>query len=155
MGRFLPGAPSGLLQVGGLRAGQIWYTNRESQQTAPLPLQLQPGIAFSEYLRGYEDLEIRARDALIGSATYQYRVPIDYGWASTLWLFPSLFVRDVGVEAFGSLARTDNRANHAAVGASASLHLTFGQAIPVSLYYQYAYRFEQGLDHLHLIGFGL
>ncbi|WP_436410046.1 hypothetical protein [Myxococcus xanthus] len=155
VGRFLPGAPSGLLQVGGLRAGQIWYTNRESQQTAPLPLQLQPGIAFSEYLRGYEDLEIRARDALIGSATYQYRVPIDYGWASTLWLFPSLFVRDVGVEAFGSLARTDNRANHAAVGASASLHLTFGQAVPVSLYYQYAYRFEQGLDHLHLIGLGL
>nr|WP_237081387.1 hypothetical protein [Myxococcus xanthus] len=155
VGRFLPGAPSGLLQVGGLRAGQIWYTNRESQQTAPLPLQLQPGIAFSEYLRGYEDLEIRARNALIGSATYQYRVPIDYGWASTLWLFPSLFVRDVGVEAFGSLARTDNRADHAAVGASASLHLTFGQAVPVSLYYQYAYRFEQGLDHLHLIGFGL
>nr|WP_239988921.1 hypothetical protein [Corallococcus macrosporus] len=155
VGRFLPGAPSRLLQVGGLNAGQLWYTNRTSQQTAPLPLQLQPGIAFSEYLRGYEDLEIRARDALIGSATYQYRVPIDYGWASTLWLFPSLFVRDVGFEAFGSLARTDNRANHAAVGASASLSLTFGQAVPVSLYYQYAYRFEQGLDHLHLVGFGL
>ncbi|NVI96537.1 hypothetical protein HV824_00160 [Myxococcus sp. AM009] len=153
--RFLPGAPSGLLQVGGLRAGQIWYTNRDSQQTAPLPLQLQPGIAFSEYLRGYEDLEIRARNALIGSATYQYRVPIDYGWASTLWLFPSLFVRDVGFEAFGSMARTDNRANHAAVGASTHLNLTFGQAVPVSLFYQYAYRFEQGLDHLHLIGFGL
>ncbi|MFP2963079.1 hypothetical protein ACLEPN_36290 [Myxococcus sp. 1LA] len=155
VGRFLPGAPSGLLQVGGLNAGQIWYTNRTSQQTAPLPLQLQPGIAFSEYLRGYEDLEIRARNALIGSANYQYRVPIDYGWASTLWLFPSLFVRDVGFEAFGSLARTDNRANHAAVGGAASLSLTFGQSVPVSLYYQYAYRFEQGLDHLHLVGFGL
>ncbi|WP_426752565.1 hypothetical protein [Myxococcus sp. Y35] len=155
VGRFLPGAPSGLLQVGGLSAGQVWYSNRTSQTTAPLPLELQPGIAFSEYLRGYEDLEIRARNALVGAATYQYRVPIDYGWASTLWLFPSLFVRDIGFDAFGALARTDNRANHAAVGASASLHLTFGQSVPVSLFYQYAYRFERGLDHLHLVGLGL
>ncbi len=154
-GRFLPGAPSGLLQVGGLSAGQVWFSSRESQQTAPLPLQLQPGVAFSEYLRGYEDLEIRARNALIGSATYQYRVPIDYGWASTLWLFPSFFVRELGFDAFGALARTDGRAHHAAVGGSASLRLTFGQAVPVSLYYQYAYRFEPGLDHLHLIGLGL
>nr|WP_226994297.1 hypothetical protein [Myxococcus hansupus] len=155
VGRFLPGATSGLLQVGGLTAGQTWYSSRPSQQTEPLPLLLQPGIAFSEYLRGYEDLEIRARNALIGSASYQYRVPIDYGWASTLWLFPSLFVRDIGFDAFGALARTDNRANYAAVGGSASLRLTFGQSVPVSLYYQYAYRFERGLDHLHLVGLGL
>ncbi|GHG75959.1 hypothetical protein [Comamonas sp. JC664] len=155
VGRFLPGATSGLLQVGGLTAGQVWYSNRANQQTEPLPLLLQPGIAFSEYLRGYEDLQIRARNALIGSASYQYRVPIDYGWASTLWLFPSLFVRDIGFDAFGAIARTDNRANYAAAGGSASLRLTFGQSVPVSLYYQYAYRFERGLDHLHLFGLGL
>lgn len=153
--RFLPGAPSGLLEVGGISAGELWYSSRDSRETSRLPLDLQPGIAFSEYLRGYEDLTVRARNALIGTATYRYRVPIDYGWASTLWVLPSLFVSDFEVEGFGSLARTDNRNNLGAVGASASLRLTFGQAIPVSLFYQYAYRFERGLDDLHLVGFGL
>lgn len=153
--RFLPGAPSGLLEVGGLNAGQVWYSSRDSRETSRLPLELQPGIAFSEYLRGYEDLTTRARNALIGTATYRFRVPIDYGWASTLWLLPSFFVSDFDVEGFGALARVDNRNNLGAVGASASLRLTFGQAVPVSLYYQYAYRFERGLDHLHLFGVGL
>jgi hypothetical protein len=153
--RFLPGAPSGLLEVGGLNAGQVWYSSRDSRETSRLPLELQPGVAFSEYLRGYEDLTTRARNALIGTATYRFRVPIDYGWASTLWLLPSFFVSDFDVEGFGALARVDNRNNLGAVGASASLRLTFGQAVPVTLYYQYAYRFERGLDHLHLFGVGL
>jgi hypothetical protein len=155
VGRFLPGAPSGLLEVGGISAGELWYSSRDATETSRLPLQLQPGIAFSEYLRGYEDLTTRARNVLIGGATYRYRVPIDYGWASTLWVFPSLFVSDFEVEGFGSVARVDNRNNLGAVGASARLSLTFGQAVPVSLFYQYAYRFERGLDELHLFGFGL
>ncbi|WP_223758248.1 hypothetical protein [Myxococcus sp. RHSTA-1-4] len=153
--RFLPGAPTGLLEVGGIRAGQVWYSSRDSTETSRLPLELQPGVAFSEYLRGYEDVTTRARNALIGSATYRYRVPIDYGWASTLWVLPSLFVSDFEVEGFGSVARVDNRNNLGAVGASAALSLTFGQAVPLSLFYQYAYRFERGLDHLHLFGVGL
>ena len=153
--RYLPGSPSSLLEVGGISAGQLGYSSRKSTETSRLPLELQPGIAFSEYLRGYEDLTTRARNALIGSATYRYRVPIDYGWASTLWVLPSLFVSDFEVEGFGSLARVDNRNNLGAVGASASLSLTFGQAIPVSLFYQYAYRFERGLNDLHLVGFGI
>ncbi|MFP2924724.1 hypothetical protein ACLESO_05800, partial [Pyxidicoccus sp. 3LG] len=155
VGRFLPGAPSGLLEVGGISAGQVWYSSRDSTETSRLPLELQPGVAFSEYLRGYEDRTTRARNALIGTATYRYRVPIDYGWASTLWIFPSLFVSDFEVEGFGSIARTDNRDNHGAVGASTMLHLTFGQAVPVSLFYQYAYRFDRGLGPLHLFGLGL
>ncbi len=153
--RYLPGSPSGLLEVGGISAGELWYSSRDSTETSRLPLELQPGVAFSEYLRGYEDLTTRASNALIGTATYRYRVPIDYGWASTLWVLPSLFVSDFEVEGFGSLARVDNRNNLGAVGASASLSLTFGQAIPVSIFYQYAYRFERGLDDLHLVGFGL
>ncbi|WP_323378886.1 hypothetical protein [Pyxidicoccus xibeiensis] len=155
VGRFLPGAPSGLLEVGGISAGQLWYSSRDSTETSRLPLELQPGIAFSEYLRGYEDRTTRARTALIGSATYRYRVPIDYGWASTLWILPSLFVSDFEMEGFGSVARTDNRDNHGAVGGSAALRLTFGQTVPVSLFYQYAYRFDRGLGDLHLFGFGL
>nr|WP_324290030.1 hypothetical protein [Pyxidicoccus sp. MSG2] len=153
--RFLPGSPADLLEVGGISAGEVWYSSRSSKETSRLPLQLQPGVAFSEYLRGYEDLTTRARSALIGSATYRYRVPIDYGWASTLWILPSLFVSDFEVEAFGSLARVDNRNNLGAVGGAASLRLTFGQAVPVTLFYQYAWRFEPGLGDLHLFGVGL
>ncbi|HZI09968.1 MAG TPA: hypothetical protein VE153_06200 [Myxococcus sp.] len=155
VGRFLPGSPDGLLEVGGISAGQVWYSNRRSRQTAPLPLELQPGVAFSEYVRGLEDFTVLARSALIGTATYRYRQPIDYGWASTLWLLPSLFISDFEVEGFGTLARTDLRENFRAVGGSASLHLTLGQAIPLSFFYQYAYRFDRGLGHLHLVGLGL
>jgi hypothetical protein len=31
----------------------------------------------------------------------------------------------------------------------------FGQAVPVTLFYQYAWRFERGLGDLHLFGVGL
>jgi len=155
VGRFLTGAPEGLLEVGGISAGQVWLTNRDSTQTAPLPLRLQPGVAFSEYVRGYEDHTLRSRNALVGTATYRYRFIIDHGWASTLWLLPSLFISNLEVEAFGAFARTDLRDNHGATGGAATLQFTLGQAVPLSLFYQYAHRFEDGLGDLHLFGFGL
>ena len=46
------------------------------------------------------------------------------------------------MEGFGSWARLDFRDNYRAVGGAARLRLTFGQLLPVSLYYQYAYRFD-------------
>lgn len=155
VGRYLPGAPEGLLEVGGLTAGQTWYSSRRSTETRPLPLQLQPGIAFSEYVRGYEDITLRAKNAMVGTATYRYRMPIDYGWASTLWLFPSLFVSNLQLEVFGTLARTDNRDNHGAFGTALSLQSTIGQSVPFSIFYQFARRYDDGLGDLHLVGFGL
>jgi len=155
VGRYLPGAPEGLLEVGGFSAGQVWYSNRKSTETARLPLQLQPGIAFSEYVRGYEDITIRAKNVLIGGATYKYRLVIDHGWASTLWLLPSLFIRNAEMDLFATLARTDNRDNHGAFGAAMSLQFTIGQAVPFSLFYQFARRYDDGLGDLHLFGVGL
>ncbi|MBN9684932.1 MULTISPECIES: hypothetical protein [unclassified Corallococcus] len=151
-GRALPGAPTELLEVGGIVAGQAFFLNRDSTTEGGLPLQLQPGLAFSEYLRGYEDHTFRARNVLLANARYRYRFIIDYGWASTLWVLPSLFVSQVELDAFGSLARTDNRANHGAVGGSATLRLTMGQAYALSFFYQYAHRFDDGFGDLHLIG---
>ncbi|NTX53598.1 hypothetical protein [Myxococcus sp. CA039A] len=155
VGRYLPGAPEGLLEVGGFSAGQTWYSSRRSTETSRLPLQLQPGIAFSEYVRGYEDITIRARNALIGGATYRYRIIVDHGWASTLWLLPSLFVRNFEMDVFATLARTDNRDNHGAFGAAMSIQFTMGQAVPFSLFYQFARRYDDGLGDLHLVGIGL
>ncbi|RKG80028.1 hypothetical protein D7W82_29985 [Corallococcus sp. CA049B] len=151
-GRALPGAPDGLLEVGGILPGQAFFINRDSTTDGGLPLQLQPGLAFSEYLRGYEDHTFRARNVLLANARYRYRFIIDYGWASTLWVLPSLFVSQVELDGFGAIARTDNRDNHAAVGGSATLRLTMGQAYALSFFYQYAHRFDDGFGDLHLIG---
>ncbi|RKH26108.1 hypothetical protein D7Y13_21825 [Corallococcus praedator] len=152
VGRYLPGAPDGLLEVGGILPGQAFFTSRDSTDEGSLPLQLQPGLAFTEYLRGYEDHTFSARNVLIGTARYRYRVIVDYGWASTLWVLPSLFVSQFELEGFGTLARTDNRNNHGAVGGSATLRLSVGQAYAISFFYQYARRFNDGLGDLHLIG---
>ncbi|MCP3100882.1 hypothetical protein LZ198_18585 [Myxococcus sp. K15C18031901] len=155
VGRFLTGAPDGLLEVGGISAGQVWLSSRRSTETTPLPLRLQPGVAFSEYVRGYEDHTIRSRNAMVGTATYRYQFVLDHGWASTLWLLPSLFISNLELEAFGTFARTDLRDNHRAAGGAATLEFTLGQALPLSVFYQYAHRFEDGLGDLHLFGFGL
>ncbi len=106
-------------------------------------------------MRGYEDITLRAKNAMVGTATYRYRMPIDYGWASTLWLFPSLFVSNLQLEVFGTLARTDNRDNHGAFGTALSLQSTIGQSVPFSIFYQFARRYDDGLGDLHLVGFGL
>jgi hypothetical protein len=150
-GRFLPGAPQGLLEVGGVPLGSPFYQS-EPNRGAGLPPQLQPGTAFSEYLRGYEDFGIRARHAVIGSASYRYRFIIDYGWASTIYLLPSLFVSQFELQGFGSWAITDFEDHHRAVGGAARLNLTLGQLVPFGLYYQYAYRYDHGLDPLHMVG---
>jgi hypothetical protein len=150
-GRFLPGAPPGLLEVGGIIAGAPIYQSKEGRGPST-PRQFQPGAAFAEYLRGYEDFTTRARHVVIGNALYRYRFIVDHGWASTLYLLPSLFVNQLEVEGFGSWARTDFRHNLRAAGGAVRLQLTFGQLVPVGLYYQYAYRFDREVGPLHLVG---
>jgi hypothetical protein len=160
-GRFLPGAPEGLLEVGGIPGGAPLYQSEKQQDPSGLARRYQPGTTFSEYLRGYEDFTFRARHAVIGSATYRYRFIIDYGWASTLYLLPSLFVNQLEVEGFGTWARTDFKDNHRAAGGAVRLQLTFGQLIPLGLFYQVAYRFDQCVNEenvnqcsapLHFVG---
>ena len=58
-------------------------------------LPLPSGVAFVEPLRGYEDHGIRATRALIAGARYRYPFIIDRGYASLLYLFPSVFIRQV------------------------------------------------------------
>ncbi len=154
--RALPGAPEGLLQVGGIQFGTPFYEGRQGpEDSRNLPRRLEPGVTFSEYLRGYEDFAISARNVFLGTARYRYRFIIDYGWSSFFWLFPSLFVSQVELEAFGSWARTDLRDNHRAVGGALFLRTTFGQTASMSLFYQYARRFDDGLGDLHLVGIAL
>jgi hypothetical protein len=153
VGRFLPGAPEGLLQVGGVQLGTALLQSPEpSPNGYGLPRNLQPGTAFFEFLRGYEDYPLGARNVVVGSANYRYRFIIDRGWASTLYVGPSLFISQLDLDVFGSWARTDLRADHRAVGASLTLRTTFGIGVPLGIYYQYAYRLDDNLGALHLVG---
>ncbi|MCY1077613.1 hypothetical protein [Archangium lansingense] len=153
--RVLPNAPEGLLQVGGIQSGTALMYRQGPGDTRDLPLRLRPGTSFSEFLRGYEDFALSATSVMIAMARYRYRIIIDYGWTSFFWLGPSFFISQVELEAFGSFARTDLRDNHRAVGGAVFLRTTFGQAVPFSLFYQYARRFDDGLGDLHLVGFAL
>ncbi|WP_257447200.1 TolB family protein [Archangium lipolyticum] len=156
IGRYLPSAPEGLLQVGGLQLGNPLFQLRQGpEDSRSVPLRFQPGTSFSEYLRGYEDFALSARSVVIANARYRYRLIVDYGWSTFFWLGPSFFIRQVELEAFGSWARTDLRANHRAAGGAVFLHTTFGQSAGLSLFYQYARRFDDGLGDLHLVGFSL
>jgi hypothetical protein len=150
-GRFLPGAPTRLLEVGGIASGTA-FSLSDPLERPTTPRQYDLGVAFAEYLRGYEDLSIRARHVVIGNALYRYRLIIDHGWASTLYLLPSLFVSQLEVEGFGSWARTDARDTLRAAGGAVRLNLTIGSLVPVGLYYQYAHRFDRDLEPLHLFG---
>ncbi|MFL5358665.1 hypothetical protein [Archangium sp.] len=154
--RYLPNAPEGLLQVGGLQFGTPFFQLRQGpEDSRTVPLRLQPGTTFTEYLRGYEDFALSARNVLIANARYRYRIIIDYGWSSFFWLGPSFFISQVELEGFGSWARTDLRDNHRAAGGALFLRTTFGQAASLSLFYQYARRFDDGLGDLHLVGLSL
>ena len=60
----------------------------------------------------------------------------------------------VDLEAFGSAAVTNNAAATwaRATGAALTVRTVFGGMFPVSLYYQFAWRFDFGLQPLHTIG---
>ncbi len=152
-GRAIGGAPDGSLQVGGVPRGIDVLTLNARQgprgPEGPLP------HSFSIPVRGYEDFAVRANRAAVGLARYRYPLIIDRGFASILYLLPSLFFRQVELEAFGSAALTDS-ATHPwlrAVGAGVTLRTVLGGALPISVYYRWAWRLDDRLPPLHSVGF--
>ena len=154
--RTLPDAPMGLLRVGGSPAAfsNLDFDLPPTQVDAPYPV-LGP-LAFYEPVRGYEDRELAATRFAHAHARYRQSLIIDYGWTNFLWLFPSFFVRQVDLDAFASVFGTDGaRPLHRVAGASLQLRTVFGGALPVSVGYQFAYRWDDGLEPLHLFMFSL
>ncbi len=152
-GRALPGAPSGALRIGGTSRGTAIFESND--RTVPKgPGVFLPGTLV-EGLRGFDDFVVRATAAALATARYRYSFIIDRGTVSTLYLFPSFFMRQIDLEGFGSAALTDNTAATwaRAAGASVFFRAMFGGAFPVSVYYQFAYRFDFGLPPLHTVGF--
>jgi hypothetical protein len=147
VGRDLFGLPAGArwLQVGG--GTSALAIHRPLAETTPPEVTIDslPGLHFVEPLRGYEDYPIATDRILIAQAAYRYPIIIDRGVASTLWLLPSSFLREIDLELFGSAA-TDAHGDpgHVAGGAAATLAVGVWR-IPLSLRYQIARRVED--DH--------
>jgi hypothetical protein len=134
------------LRVGGLPTSLVW---RNPNAPVPDP-ELDPRLpnTFSESLRGFEDHPFVTDAIGIGEATYRYPFIIDHGWASTLGILPSLFVRELDLNLFGAAAieqqargfDTGTHGRHEAAGAALLLSTVFGP-VPLTLTYQVARRF--------------
>ena len=112
-----------------------------------------PGITFIEPLRGYEDYPIATDRIFIAEATYRYPLIIDRGSASTLWLLPSSFLRQIDFELFGSAA-TDAHGGpgHAAGGTAVTLAMAMWR-VPFELTYQLARRVEDDHALVQIVAF--
>ncbi len=152
-GRALPGAPTGALTVGGISRGIALNEGNTSTQSGAVPGGYLPG-SLSEPLRGYEDSSIQATQAAIATLRYRYNIIIDRGFASTFYLLPSFFFRQVTLEAFGAAAAVDNPLTPLlrSAGASVELKTIFMGMFPISGYYQFAYRFDGAGGPLHIVG---
>jgi hypothetical protein len=153
VGRALPGAPAGALRVGGVARGfTLWNTSQGKGSSGTRPGLFLPG-SFVEAVRGYDDYSVRATAAGIAHVRYRYSVIIDKGLTSTAYVLPSAFFRQVDVDLFGSAAATDNPAAPwlRAAGAALSVRAIFGGSFPLSVSYQFAWRFDFGLPPLHAL----
>lgn len=150
-GRILPGAPAGALRVGGTSSLTTLFSRGTSD-----PFPVGPGVylpgTMVEGLRGFDDFALRAQYVALFNGRYRYSFIIDRGFASLLYIFPSIFFRQLDLEAFGAAAVTESQVARS-VGASASFRISMGGFIPISLTYQFAWRFDFGLPPLHVIGF--
>lgn len=163
-GRALAGAPARLLRVGGSSRGFLEWQSQEDKAQAGTGLAIFPDITFREPLRGYEDATLRCNQVVIAGVRYRAPIIVDHGWASFLWILPSFFIRQADLEVFGEWAKTwtsasasgpATSADHRTVGGALYLRTLWGSAVPLSFYYQFAVRPDDGLTPLHLIGVSL
>jgi hypothetical protein len=148
-GRVLPGAPAGLLQVGGIGSG---YGIQQPDVPGTEPGPALPGVAFVESVRGFEDHGFRGTYAVIGGARYRYSFPIDYGTVSALYLLPSFFLSQVDLEGFAEgMYLNDAERTHLAAGAALLVRTVWGGYLGVTFKYQYSNRFG-ALPDAHFFG---
>lgn len=154
LGRALPGAPEGLLRVGGVTSG---YSNVDfdlPEGQAERPRSSLGPLGFAEPLRGYEDYQLSATRLGLASARYRVNLVLDRGWASFLYVLPSFFLRQVELDAFGTYAWTYGAAGtrqHRVGGGSVTLRTLLGGSSPVAVRYQLSLRADDGRGPLHLV----
>jgi hypothetical protein len=158
--RQVSGDDLNLLRLGGASLlGVAWdrSTDREGPDPDDDP-RLPDGVSFQETLRGYEDFTILTDWAAIADVSWSYPLVIDRGVATTLWLLPASFVRQIDVELFASAAMDDRGRDgfHAAAGAAATLTMSFLR-FPLAIGYQASRRLvdDDAILQLVLIGAAL
>lgn len=154
VGRWLPGSPTGALRLGGQATGISLFQSLPDIAIPAGPGGFLPG-SLAEGVRGYDDFTVRAEGAGIGSARYRYSFIIDRGTATILWLLPSFFARQIDVEVFGAAALTNRGSWMRAAGGATTFRFTIMDALPVSITYQYAWRFDFGRGGLHTVSLSL
>jgi hypothetical protein len=154
VGRGLPGSPTGALRVGGQPQGFSLYQSQSDVALPRGPGGYLPGT-LAEAVRGYDDFTLRTNGVGIATARYRYSVIIDRGTASILWLFPSFFARQLDLEAFGSGALTVQGEWLRAAGGALSFRFNVMDVVPITLTYQYAWRFDFGRGGLHTVSLSL
>lgn len=117
-------------------------------------------LRFTEPLRGFEDWELPARAAALGSLTWTYPIIIDAGWATSLRYFPAILLRQIDLELFGAGALVrppDNGAmtRHLDAGGAITASIYFWR-LPLLVQYQAARRFtdDDAITQQVGIGFG-
>lgn len=150
VGRGLPGSPQGALRVGGQALGATVFQSLSDLDVPRGPGGFLPG-SLAEAVRGYDDFTLRTEGVGIANARYRFNVIIDRGTASILFLGPSFFLRQIDLEAFGTGALTVQGQWLRAAGGAASLRVTLMDVLPVSLTYQYAWRFDFDRGGLHTV----
>lgn len=156
--RTLLGTPDdvNLLRVGGIQPAAVLADNT-LRRLEILSDILPNGFGFSESLRGYEDYGFATNQLLAAEIDYRYPFIIDAGTASTLWILPAIFLRQINFELFATAATFGlNEKNHAALGASLNLQVLFWM-LPFELRYQTAKRLvdDNALVHTLTLGIGL
>jgi hypothetical protein len=145
--RDLFGLPAGerWLQVGGGLSALAIHRTPDGRVPREVTIDSLPTVHFLEPLRGYEDYPIATDRILIATAAYRYPIIVDRGTASTVWILPSSFLRQIDLELFGSAA-TDAHSEpgqhaHVVGGTAVTLEMALWR-IPFSLTYQLARRVE-------------
>ena len=160
-GRALAGAPARLLRVGGTNRGFLEWDSQPDKSQQGTGLAIFPDITFREPLRGYEDATLRCNEVVIAGARYRAPIIVDHGWSSFLWILPSFFIRQADIEVFGEWAHTwtaesssgpATTGDHRSFGGALYFRTLWGSALPLSFYYQFAVRPDDGLTPLHIVG---
>jgi len=153
---FTSGRTPSLIEVGGVEPGlRLLSFRAQAEPQAPAAdtgLLPEPKLAFGEFLRGYPDLVTHGTRYGAAGASYAYPIIIDRGWTSFFYLFPEFFIRQVDLEVFGEAALIEPRALKRRSAGGAIYLRTALSEIPLTFFYQLAFRFDAGAKPLNFFG---
>ncbi len=155
--RDLVSSTSGLLELGGVASiPSVFQGSTDRSSPSYGGPDLPPLVTFAEVLRGYEDYPITTDRAAIAEAHWRWPLIVDRGWATSLYLLPATYVRELDVELFGAGAIDETagaRHQHAAAGAALTLRISLFH-VPLSITYQVARRVRDDDAWAQLVGIG-